>query len=141
MGLYSMPTVVDAFFPLVIFAHMLMPLLLLKNWIALRVMGQEEAARDSAEDLISAGNDVSCDRVIVGVHVTQFRDLCPDAAAAVDDAESCCCVCLHEFEKNEEISQVLACSHFFHRACLDRWLLDQRRSTCPLCRTSTTTVA
>ena len=135
MGLYSMPNVADAFLPLVLFARALMPLALLKDWIVLRVTGhgrgrgydQEEASRDSAEDTRRP-------RKLLGLHATRFRSLCSDDAG---DMDCCCAVCLHEFEKDEEISQVLACSHFFHRGCLDRWLLDHNRSTCPLCRTPT----
>ncbi|KVH89701.1 hypothetical protein Ccrd_008305 [Cynara cardunculus var. scolymus] len=43
-----------------------------------------------------------------------------------------CCVCLGEFEMNEELIQVPSCKHIFHRDCIHHWL--QSNSTCPLCR-------
>ncbi|XP_024986408.1 probable E3 ubiquitin-protein ligase RHA4A [Cynara cardunculus var. scolymus] len=46
--------------------------------------------------------------------------------------DSLCCVCLGEFEMNEELIQVPSCKHIFHRDCIHHWL--QSNSTCPLCR-------
>ncbi|XP_071700935.1 probable E3 ubiquitin-protein ligase RHA4A [Rutidosis leptorrhynchoides] len=46
--------------------------------------------------------------------------------------DSVCCVCLGEFEMNEELIQVPSCKHVFHKECLHHWL--QSNSTCPLCR-------
>ncbi|XP_054808133.1 brassinosteroid-responsive RING protein 1-like [Prosopis cineraria] len=47
--------------------------------------------------------------------------------------ESCCAVCLYEFDGDDEIRQLTNCTHVFHRGCLDRWMGYDRR-TCPLCR-------
>lgn len=46
-----------------------------------------------------------------------------------------CSVCLHEFHENQEVRCLPACSHVFHRVCLDRWL-EHEQFTCPLCRSS-----
>lgn len=46
--------------------------------------------------------------------------------------DSVCCVCLGEFEMNEELIQVPSCKHVFHKDCIHHWL--QSNSTCPLCR-------
>ncbi|GJR11250.1 probable E3 ubiquitin-protein ligase RHA4A [Tanacetum coccineum] len=46
--------------------------------------------------------------------------------------DSVCCVCLGEFEMNEELIQVPSCKHVFHKECIHHWL--QSNSTCPLCR-------
>ncbi|KAI3707608.1 hypothetical protein L6452_26234 [Arctium lappa] len=46
--------------------------------------------------------------------------------------DSVCCVCLGEFEMNEELIQVPSCKHIFHKHCIHHWL--QSNSTCPLCR-------
>nr|XP_043612798.1 probable E3 ubiquitin-protein ligase RHA4A [Erigeron canadensis] len=46
--------------------------------------------------------------------------------------DSVCCVCLGEFELNEELIQVPSCKHVFHKECIHHWL--QSNSTCPLCR-------
>jgi len=65
-------------------------------------------------------------RDLVGVHVTRFNLL------AVRERDECC-VCLHGFEGEEEVSEVVACRHLFHRGCLERWV-SHLHSTCPLCR-------
>uniref|UniRef100_A0A7N0SV68 RING-type domain-containing protein n=1 Tax=Kalanchoe fedtschenkoi TaxID=63787 RepID=A0A7N0SV68_KALFE len=43
-----------------------------------------------------------------------------------------CAVCLSRFEDGDEMRK-LRCEHWFHKACLDTWLLKEA-STCPLCR-------
>lgn len=50
-----------------------------------------------------------------------------------DDPEDLnrCTICLEEFEIGEEL-RLLPCSHCFHKACVDHWLLRQQRR-CPLC--------
>ncbi|KAF2763108.1 hypothetical protein EJ05DRAFT_26070 [Pseudovirgaria hyperparasitica] len=44
-----------------------------------------------------------------------------------------CLVCLSEFEVGEQARKLSQCGHFFHRECIDHWLLNGRNS-CPLCR-------
>lgn len=46
-----------------------------------------------------------------------------------------CPVCLHEFDKEQEVRVLPLCRHVFHRGCLDRWL-EHEQFTCPLCRSS-----
>ncbi|KAL2342654.1 hypothetical protein Fmac_003939 [Flemingia macrophylla] len=46
--------------------------------------------------------------------------------------DSVCCVCLGEFELNEELLQIPYCKHVFHINCICNWL--QSNSSCPLCR-------
>lgn len=48
--------------------------------------------------------------------------------------DSQCCVCLGEFEMEEELNQVPSCKHVFHVDCIAPWL--RSNSTCPLCRVS-----
>ncbi|XP_038700915.1 RING-H2 finger protein ATL13-like [Tripterygium wilfordii] len=45
-----------------------------------------------------------------------------------------CAVCLCEFEPEDKLRLLPKCSHAFHMACIDTWLLSH--STCPLCRAS-----
>lgn len=59
------------------------------------------------------------------------------AAPAREDwlgtAEKECSICLAEFEPGELCRSLPGCTHTFHRACVDLWLL--RRAECPLCKT------
>ena len=49
--------------------------------------------------------------------------------AAETDSE--CAFCLSVVRDGEEVRE-LQCHHFFHRACIDAWLV-RPRTTCPLC--------
>ncbi|EPX74126.1 ubiquitin-protein ligase E3 [Schizosaccharomyces octosporus yFS286] len=44
-----------------------------------------------------------------------------------------CLVCLSDYEQGDECRRLLSCEHFFHRECIDKWLLSSQNS-CPLCR-------
>ncbi|WBW71341.1 ubiquitin-protein ligase E3 [Schizosaccharomyces osmophilus] len=44
-----------------------------------------------------------------------------------------CLVCLSDYEQGDECRRLLSCDHFFHRECIDKWLLSSQNS-CPLCR-------
>lgn len=46
-----------------------------------------------------------------------------------------CCICLCEYEMEEEL-RILPCKHHFHVHCIDRWL--DSHETCPLCIQSVT---
>ena len=42
-----------------------------------------------------------------------------------------CCICLENYNKNEEIV-ILSCNHNYHKACILKWLKDN--NSCPQCR-------
>ncbi|KUF96043.1 Cell 5A endo-1 [Phytophthora nicotianae] len=42
-----------------------------------------------------------------------------------------CAVCCDEFEAEEEV-RALPCLHFYHRECIDQWLMCHRQ--CPICK-------
>ncbi|XP_017543407.1 E3 ubiquitin-protein ligase RNF128a [Pygocentrus nattereri] len=46
------------------------------------------------------------------------------------DADSCA-VCIDVYKPGDVLS-VLTCSHFFHKVCVEPWLLEHR--TCPMCK-------
>ncbi|XP_077097293.1 E3 ubiquitin-protein ligase RNF128a [Siphateles boraxobius] len=46
------------------------------------------------------------------------------------DADTCA-VCI-ELYKAGDVLSVLTCNHFFHRSCIEPWLLEHR--TCPMCK-------
>jgi len=45
--------------------------------------------------------------------------------------EDPCSICQEEYEVGDEVRD-LPCEHYFHSACIDRWLYIQKK--CPLCR-------
>jgi Ring finger domain len=49
--------------------------------------------------------------------------------SALDD-DSCCCICLHEYEQDERVTE-LPCAHVYHKSCIDAW--TDCRLNCPLC--------
>ncbi|XP_077233199.1 RING/U-box superfamily protein [Tasmannia lanceolata] len=57
------------------------------------------------------------------------RSISVDSAAS---AGRVCAVCLLEFEENEYLRTLPACSHAFHVDCIDIWL--RSHASCPLCR-------
>ena len=42
-----------------------------------------------------------------------------------------CTICLEEYKENDDLYQ-LQCGHYYHKECIDDWLL--KNQTCPLCR-------
>lgn len=49
-----------------------------------------------------------------------------------DDEDPVCAVCLEDFETGQQVRK-LACSHLYHRSCIDPWLQSSSNS-CPLCK-------
>jgi len=42
-----------------------------------------------------------------------------------------CMVCLMDYEPNDEL-RTLPCFHAYHKACIDKWLLENKK--CPICK-------
>ena len=79
------------------------------------------------------------------ITLEELDSKCPVSGAegvpAEARAQEECPICLCDFEHGEELRR-LPCGHFFHRECVDRWVLAKRtdatRSSrpqivCPLC--------
>ncbi|KAK2500265.1 hypothetical protein MC885_018593 [Smutsia gigantea] len=49
----------------------------------------------------------------------------------LDPNEDSCLVCF-DIYKPQDVIRILICKHFFHKACIDPWLLAH--STCPMCK-------
>lgn len=60
------------------------------------------------------------------------------SSTAVDDEgepeeeDPVCAVCLEDFETGQQV-RLLACSHLYHRSCIDPWL-QSSSNCCPLCK-------
>mmetsp|Transcript_22329 Transcript_22329/g.36019 ORF Transcript_22329/g.36019 Transcript_22329/m.36019 type:complete len:124 (-) Transcript_22329:1006-1377(-) len=48
-------------------------------------------------------------------------------------SDTCCSICLEDFESHDEVALSRNCSHIHHRECLHRWMLH-RHNSCPSCR-------
>jgi len=46
-------------------------------------------------------------------------------------SQNSCCVCMEDFD-DDELLRTLPCLHFFHKKCIDKWLLQN--SSCPICK-------
>ncbi|EZG46020.1 ring finger protein [Gregarina niphandrodes] len=47
-------------------------------------------------------------------------------------AEEVCSICISPYEADDVIRLLPSCSHFYHRQCIDQWLMAS--GTCPLCQ-------
>lgn len=67
--------------------------------------------------------------------VGRFVDLqsCRDRKNEELMEESCCSVCLVEFDKEDLVSKLPKCGHVFHFDCIESWV-NCNQFTCPLCR-------
>lgn len=45
-----------------------------------------------------------------------------------------CAVCMEKMSLSTSRT-LLACTHSFHEECLERWVTERRKRTCPMCRT------
>ncbi|KDP26691.1 hypothetical protein JCGZ_17849 [Jatropha curcas] len=136
MGLSSFPSAAEGVLPILVM-NTVLSVALLKNMVRslLQVVGANWIPQDYEQDPDEFPRENARMRTI---SITQFKSLTPHS----NGGGSCsggsrgaiveCCVCLCGFEAEEEVSE-LSCKHFFHRGCLDKWI-DNKHSTCPLCR-------
>lgn len=68
------------------------------------------------------------DAVIKTIPLSLYTSKPNKHAAAIRE----CAVCLLEFEENDYVRTLPACSHAFHVDCIDIWL--RSHANCPLCR-------
>jgi hypothetical protein len=46
-----------------------------------------------------------------------------------------CVICQDAFQPNDQLREIPMCGHYFHRACIDLWLLGCKME-CPICKTT-----
>jgi hypothetical protein len=86
-------------------------------------------ARSEEDDSSAGAEGDSSDIKAAGAAATQ-RPHEPAAHAADEDNSLGCSICTEDFERGQDV-RVLPCSHSFHPACIDPWLLNVS-GTCPL---------
>ncbi|CAN1329600.1 Putative RING-H2 finger protein ATL49 [Linum perenne] len=90
------------------------------------------AAADTALHQLFHLHDAGVDQCLIDetLPVFRYKDIIKPTKTTPFD----CAVCLCEFEPEDKLRLLPKCSHAFHVACIDAWLLSH--STCPLCRSS-----
>lgn len=66
-----------------------------------------------------------------GAQQSEIRRLPTRNLEEAEIPEDPCSICQEEYVVGDEVRE-LPCGHFFHSACIDRWLVIQKK--CPLCR-------
>ncbi|TVU11768.1 hypothetical protein EJB05_45370, partial [Eragrostis curvula] len=56
----------------------------------------------------------------------------PYVQARAPEPPPLCAICLDELQQGQMCSEVPACRHIFHEACIRVWA--RKRNNCPLCR-------
>ncbi|XP_069749565.1 E3 ubiquitin-protein ligase RNF128 isoform X2 [Narcine bancroftii] len=64
------------------------------------------------------------------INQLDLRTLRQDDQETGPDADTCA-VCIEAYKPNDVV-RILTCNHFFHKNCIDPWLLEHR--TCPMCK-------
>jgi len=76
--------------------------------------------------------ELSClEPVYVGAKCINNLPTCKHDGTPLPGNQTNCPVCLCEFTNGEKLKS-LPCVHFFHKECIDRWLLVGH--TCPMCK-------
>ncbi|KAG2318839.1 hypothetical protein Bca4012_054957 [Brassica carinata] len=134
MGLSQFPTASEGVLPLLVM-NTVVSVTLLKNMVmsVFRIVGSDTEATMEIEE-----REEDCVRMRRRrrISITQFKSLCENRGGEENEEEEEgveCCVCLCGFKEKEEVSELVSCKHFFHRACLDSWF-GNNHTTCPLCR-------
>lgn len=132
MGLSHFPTASEGVLPLLVM-NTVVSVTLLKNMVrsVFQIVASESEASREIEEKDEAEEDFVRRRILI----TQFKSLCENRGEEEEGEERGveCCVCLCGFKEEEEVSELVSCKHFFHRACLDNWF-GNNHTTCPLCR-------
>ncbi|CAH2033979.1 unnamed protein product [Thlaspi arvense] len=130
MGLSQFPTASEGVLPLLVM-NTVVSVTLLKNMVmsVFQIVGYD--AETSMEREENEPEEDFVRRRRRRISVTQFKSLCENRGEEEKGVE--CCVCLCGFKEEEEVSELVSCKHFFHRACLDNWFGNNHK-TCPLCR-------
>merc|ERR1712048_745100 len=94
------------------------------------VVLRKPVTQDQASYFSEAAEEIPQDQLVRRDVIDALPKLHVGDTSAVE-----CCICLGEFDTNDEIMQ-LRCGHAFHFACAKQWLLQciiMSRAKCPLC--------
>eukprot|EP01024_Parvocaulis_polyphysoides_P011139 TRINITY_DN13913_c0_g1_i2.p1 TRINITY_DN13913_c0_g1~~TRINITY_DN13913_c0_g1_i2.p1 ORF type:complete len:307 (-),score=14.81 TRINITY_DN13913_c0_g1_i2:54-974(-) len=84
--------------------------------------------RTHAQDIIGSTEDTP------GIRTLAILENVPQVQYGGDGSQLTCSICLDEIVEGDDGSTVLACMHWFHRECLQRWIRTRgNQVACPLC--------
>ncbi len=46
--------------------------------------------------------------------------------------ETCCSICLNDYQNEDQVSKLFLCTHWFHTSCIKEWY--KYKPDCPICR-------
>jgi hypothetical protein len=75
--------------------------------------------------------------IVDALPVETFKKPEPGTENSRPESATQCMICLSEFEEGESLRR-LPCTHVFHQACIDEWLLH-RSTSCCLCKVDVAT--
>ncbi|CAN8313320.1 unnamed protein product [Cochlearia groenlandica] len=136
MGLSQFPTASEGVLPLLVM-NTVVSVTLLKNIVryVFQIVGSESEDTSMEREEQETREDFVRRRRSRRISITQFKSMCENRGEEEEEEKSveCCCVCLCGFKEEEEVSELVSCKHYFHKACLDKWF-GNNHTTCPLCR-------
>ncbi|RID49393.1 hypothetical protein BRARA_H00196 [Brassica rapa] len=78
--------------------------------------------------------DIETGRQLPLTKVILFKDIKVEEGGGGGCGKSSCPICLEEYDDDHEITKLNKCGHVFHRFCIDSWLSNDPRRSCPNCR-------
>ncbi|XP_006110589.2 E3 ubiquitin-protein ligase RNF167-like [Pelodiscus sinensis] len=82
---------------------------------------------------------IVCTLLVVGcIRWCKKRQKITTSTFKTGDKYVTCVICMAEYEEGDQL-KILPCSHVYHVACIDSWLLVQSQcKTCPICKQQVT---